>query len=310
MTAPNAPAALGTLLPRGNGPALLRAFRSDELRDLTRLALHQGWDVYRRSGGHVSAVNPSTGAQVVLSVTGYVTGHTLASKRHEFARAGLDLRSKAERRRLRQEATTVHVRNVDPAEVTALGTRAPQVRPNAHQSQGGKYAMRGPQEVLDVGGYRVVIGERADDTWIGYTRDLGLRARRRTWYSGEGRQALLDRITADVAERPPVVAEAPAPEPEATESEWPGLAEHLDPDVDQAPASNRPSSIHVVMAEAQEYPLASALDALEATVAPAMAALEAAGRQDVADLMRAELAPRTPVEEELVRLYRRVMRGE
>jgi hypothetical protein len=66
----------------------------------------------------------------------------------------------------------------------------------------------------------------------------------------------------------------------------------------------------VVQVDREEYPLAAALSSLEDTVRPALAALQAAGKGDAADLLLQEVLNRTPVEEELLSLFRRVTRGE
>lgn len=283
--------------------ALLRSVQSDMVRDLARRAVDQGWDLYPNGGGHLAAVNPDTGARVTLA-TSAGGGHATSNVRAAFARAGLDLRSKAERRRSRrQEVRPMQVRDVTPtvpAPVVPMEAREVQSRPNAPQAAGGKFAMRGPQEVLDVGGFRVVIGERQDGVWMGYTRDLGLRARRRTWYSSDGRQALLDRAAQDVADRPPVL-DAPAPEEEPAPAD---TVEEATAAVESGPLAG----FHVVQADPEEFPLARALDRLDVSMAPALAALEAAGKGDAAALVRAEVS-RTPLEEELLALYRRVMTG-
>lgn len=80
--------------------AVLRSFRSDTLRDLARRALDQGWDAYPTGGGHIRMVSPE-GRIVEMSMTAAASrrGHDQANVRAEFARAGLDLRSKAEQRR-------------------------------------------------------------------------------------------------------------------------------------------------------------------------------------------------------------------
>lgn len=80
--------------------SVLRSFRSDTLRDLARRALAQGWDAYRTGGGHVRLVSP-TGQMVEMSTSAAGNGHDQRNVRLAFARAGLDLRPKAERRRER-----------------------------------------------------------------------------------------------------------------------------------------------------------------------------------------------------------------
>jgi len=195
----------------------------------------------------------------------------------------------------------MQIREVDhvvPAPITTEGQVEVRHRKGA-QSKGGRYALAGPLEVLDVGGYQVKVGSRADGAWVAYTRDKAMRQGRRSWYDRD-RDALLAKVAADVVARPPAL-DAPAPAPEA---EWPGLTEHLDP----APVLAA-GDWHVVHATPGEYPMAAALDALDASLAPALAALEAAGKTDAADLIRAEVS-RTPLESELLALYRRVLRGE
>jgi DNA-binding NarL/FixJ family response regulator len=80
-------------------PVSLRAFRSPDYRDLVAEAQSQGWDVYRTGSDHVAVVNPATGARVILTTTGSTSsGHALGNVRAQLVRAGLDLRSKTERR--------------------------------------------------------------------------------------------------------------------------------------------------------------------------------------------------------------------
>lgn len=270
---------------------LLRAVRSDQLRGLVRRAVDQGWDLYANGGGHLAAVNPTNGARVVLSMTTNGTGHALGNTRQAFARAGLDLRPKAERRRaLRQEARPMQVHDVTPtapAPVTPLETEAPNPRAGQGGKAGGKFARSGPTERLDVGGYLVRAWPRADGTWVAETPDLSKSRRLRSWY-GQDRDQLLARVAEGIAEDPPRLVPA-ADEVHVTTAQ--GLAADM-----------------AATPEPVEYPLAAALDALDAALAPGLAALVAAGRTDAAELVRAELT-RSPLEDELLRLFRRVMTG-
>lgn len=307
-----------------------RLFRSPELGRLATLAVAQGWDVARLSGGHVAATNPRTGARVQMSGTGYVTRGTLRAKVHEFVQAGLDpdWTRKADRARQRQEATPMQVHDVprtDPPPVTEVGTREVIRNPGVHLTQGGRYAYVGAQEVLDVAGYQVRLGLRADGTWVATTPDATQKRRVRQWYA-QDREAVLGRVAEGVVARPPD-PNIPPRKPQAprrTEDPSQGVRVEAAPGVDSPPTpvvdrlararqagyqSPDAGSFHVVQADPAEFPLAAALDALDVAMAPALAALDAAGKADAAGLLRGELV-RSAVESELLALYRRVLRGE
>ena len=81
-----------------------RVFRSPDYRDLVERAIEQGFDVYRTGSDHIAVVNPLTGQRVTMSTSGSTrSGHALGNVRAALMRAGLDLRSKAERRRDRKQ---------------------------------------------------------------------------------------------------------------------------------------------------------------------------------------------------------------
>jgi hypothetical protein len=133
---------------------------------------------------------------------------------------------------------------------------------------------------------------------IDHTKKSG----RRQWMSKDGRDALVDRINSDLATGHETRASTPAfvteriPEPVAA------VAQAIS---DAPPKSRNGGSVswHAVAVDPEEFPLAAALDDLDAKVMPALAALEAAGKIDAAGLLRAEL-DMTPVEAELLRLWR------
>jgi hypothetical protein len=305
-------ASMAIAIASSHAPSVLRAFRADEYRELARSALSQGWDVYQESGGHVAVVSPQ-GHRVRLSVTAYAASGSLAAKRHEFRQAGLDLRSRSERRRTqRQEARTMQVHQVPRTEVpdvTPTGTREV-VRRNTPRPAGGAYALQGELETLDVGGFAVALGQRADGTWTAYTRDRSRRGGRRSWYA-QDRTALLDRVYPSIATEPPRL-EGPTKPSKAQEALAAAAPQAPEPEPEPEPEAPRqlprPSTFHVVQAAPDEFPLAAALDQLDTVLAPGLVALEAAGKRDAADLVRAELV-RTALEEELLALYRRVMSG-
>jgi hypothetical protein len=269
-------------------------FRSPELRELAREAIRQGAHTRITGGGHYLVTNPTTGQRVSLSTTAADSrkGHTLGNARRQLERAGLV------RPRHRQEV---------PVEVRTISTQSGGVhspRPGA-QRAGGKFARVGDVEVLEVQGHRVRLWERQDGQWVAETPWEGTARGLRAWY-GPGREAtmakLQEGLDTPVEVRPHArKADAPAaaPEPEARQEEAPVPA--------LAPVPAR--SYRVVQADAEEFPLVAALDGLDTTLAPALAALEAAGKRDAADLIRGELT-RSPLEEEALGLYRRVMRGD
>lgn len=280
--------------------ALLRSVQSDLVRDLARRAVAQGWDLYPNGGGHLAAVHPVTGAQVTLA-TSAGGGHATENVRAAFRRAGLDLRSKAERRRSRrQEVHPMQVRDVTPAPPPLPVVPIPEAEDRRRGRLPTNLASR---EALDIGGRRVVIRQGTGGRWSASTRDAAYKTGRRSW-AGLDRDAMVDRIARDLAEE--AAAEEAAVEESATR-----LADvHLpDPEAVAAVEGGPLAGFHVVQADPEEFPLAAHLAALDAAVAPALAALEAAGKVDAAGLLRAEVE-RSPLEEELVRLYRRVMSGD
>lgn len=266
--------------------SVLRAFRADEFRELARMALAQGWEVYPEHGGHVAAVCPTTGRLVRLSVTAYAAHGVLEAKRREFAQAGLDLRSKAERRRAHRQEARMHVHLVQGSGVPPVTATA------AHP-------------FLD----------------SGETRPDSRGRRRRVCACGAVQNAPQHRVQPVAAvqvplpepEPEPVPPPAPDPEPEPEPVPEPDAVVTVWPNgsatVEEGRLDRVQAAWHVVRAEPGEYPLAEALDHLDTALAPGLAALEAAGRQDAAELVRAELV-RTPLEEELLALYRRVMTGD
>lgn len=296
--------------------SILRAFRADEFRDLVRLALRQGWDVYPERGGHVAAVSP-TGRTVRVSVTAYAAHGVLVAKRREFIAAGLDLRSKAERRRAHRQEVRMEVPQ-------ANGAAQAQARP---LPAGGKFARIGEVEVQDVKGRQVRLWGRVDGQWVAEVRDPSLAGRRRSWY-GPGREELLAKVR-DTIDTPPILrgprnatqeratadlladaAEDAALADSRTRLEDVHLPEPEPPEVltTLVAAADQPGAWHVVSATPEEYPLAAALDHLDERVRPALEALAQAGKSDAVALLEGELV-RTPVEEELLALYRRVMTG-
>jgi hypothetical protein len=293
-----------------------RLFRSPELGRLATLAAAQGWDVSRLPGGHVAATSP-TGARVLMSGTGYVTHGTLRAKVHEFVQAGLDpdWTRKGARARQRQEVRPMQVSAVERPEAAPItpstATHPTLRRPGAHLTQGGRYAFVGDQEVLDVGGYRVRVGERADGAWIAATRDTSQARNLRQW-TGQSRAAVLAKAAEDVVARPPVADGPPSPRRAPRSEALAGVPpEVLAPAPEPEGRLDRVAQgFHVVQAEPGEFPVAAALDALDATVAPAVAALRLAGRDDAADLLTEAAGPTSPAERELLALYRRVLRGE
>jgi len=273
--------------------SVLRAFRAPEYRDLARMALDQGWDVTHLRGRHVRATNPTTGARVDLSATAYTTHGNLAAKRREFAQAGLDLES---RRRHRQEASMAMT---EPTPTPERARPPIIVDPPRSTPAGGKYARTSVEE-LTIQGATVQVSHRADGVFQAYTRDLGYKSHRRAW-QGRDRDALVARITTDLAESPPLLDLDAATD------------ERLDAAVgaitDKPARPNGRGDWHVVQVSAGDYPLAEALDRLDMAMAPALEALEAAGKTDAAGLLRGEL-DRSPMEAELLALYRRVARSE
>jgi hypothetical protein len=276
-------------------------------------------------------VNPANGQHVTLSAsaqTGY--GHTLANTRAAFRRAGLDLDVSRRSGRPRGiPATTpipeeVPTMATDPTGVDAGLARNTQTLHQAGRSAGGAFALKAPKQPHAIAGHRVLIGERMDGKWVAEMRDDSTRSKRRQWMS-EAEDTLVARITRDLEEgRTPTVrgprhTEHPGRSQAAgAEAEPPASAPTLPPFVaervhEQAQArangSAGTASWRAVGVDQAEFPLAAALDHLQASVAPALEALEAAGKVDAAALIRAEVAT-TPVEAELLRLWRRVTTGD
>lgn len=287
---------------------VLPAFRSPDLRDLAREAIRQGGHARLSGGGHVLLTNPATGDRVSLSTTAATSrmGHTLGNSRRSLERAGLLPRRHPQRQEVRVDAAM-------PV-IESGATHAP--RPGA-QRAGGKFARTTEVEVQAVQGHRVRLWGRADGMWVAETPEPSTARGLRSWYA-DSRDAALAKVRGGI-DTPPrprrggrvakadleaLVATADA-EPVDPESE--SVAMHgLPPLV----AERVPARFHVVQVDREEYPLAAALSSLEDTVRPALAALQAAGKGDAADLLLQEVLNRTPVEEELLSLFRRVTRGE
>lgn len=319
----------------------LRGFRAPELRELARRAVQDGWDMYTRPGGHVDVVNPANGAVVRLSSTGYAGPSQLKPKRHEFEVAGLDLRSKAERRRAARLTRLRVVRATPPLPaLTAepgFGGRSIEVpdmtqqhlpvaeerRPHARLAETHPKYRDGStvfvsDEIAVIAGERIRIRGQAGGGLIGWTPPEANMADRKTWSVG----------TRDLAKRPRTPEQQRA-ELEAKVRQWvadgkpapvqisrtrkepdmPGTngAAPVEPDDALAAATARASDRTGVIwttarVDPAEYPIASALADLHRSIGPALAALEAAGKTDAASLVRAELA-NTPAEAELLRLW-------
>ena len=138
-----------------------------------------------------------------------------------------------------------------------------------------------------------------------------MKSGRRQWMSKDGRDALVARIERDLLEDRPARGEqstgAAVNPPTAAPTLPPFVAERVP---ERYTNGTDPDTSWRAVAVAQaEFPLASALDHLHASVAPALEALEAAGKVDAAGLLRSELAL-TPTEQELLRLWRRVTHGD
>src|SRR5262245_5979209 len=203
-----------------NTPAVLRAFRSGEYRHLARLAMAQGWDVYVKGGGHVAAVNPRNGAQVLMSETAYASGGALAAKRQEFLRGGLDLRSKSERRRAHRQEGRMAIAAPIPTEV----------RSRKPGGAGGNYAILS-RETIDMGGTEGWVNRRANGSWTATWKDptatSGYRNRQ-----DQSREAILAKVTEALGEglglaQPERIAETPELQPSAMTRE---VLDRLDPD--------------------------------------------------------------------------------
>jgi hypothetical protein len=174
-------------------------------------------------------------------------------------------------------------------------------RPGA-QRQGGRFATVHREEV-EVAGLAVRLSRRADDVWMASIPDTSKVQGRRAWYSSVGREDVLSKVAASMAaEEDQAVAESGA---RLADVHLPEDAQAVQEVLNGGPLG----AWHVVQANPEDYPHAAALDRLDASLAPALAALEAAGKADAAGLLRAEVT-RSEVEEELLALYRRVMRGD
>lgn len=191
----------------------LRGFRAPEMRDLARRAVQDGWDLYTRPGGHVDVVNPANGAVVRLSSTGYAGPSQLKPKRHEFEVAGLDLRSKAERRRADRltraraaarrvlAATPPPAPNVDPGidgraiEVPDVTQQRLQIEADTHRPpppQSGEAHARYrdgstmfiSDEIAMVDGVRLRIRQQRGGALIGWTPPEASIYDRKSWSVG------------------------------------------------------------------------------------------------------------------------------
>jgi hypothetical protein len=285
---------------------VLRAFRSSDLRDLTRLAIDQGWDAAITGGGHVRVVNPTNGRRVILSASSAANAHGLGNARAAFRRAGLALGDRPQHAPpIPEEVPTM---TTDTTGVDAgLARNTQRLHPEARKA-GGAYALKAPKQPVAIAGHRVLIGERTDGNWVAEMAWPAMKSGRRQWMSEKGRDVLVARITRDLEtghlSRPGGLVEA-APVPGA-EVIPPTSAPALHPFV----AERIPEAVKRTngAATAEAFPIASGLAALHATVAPTLAALEAAGKADAAALLRGELAL-TPAEAELLGLWRLVTRG-
>jgi hypothetical protein len=187
------------------------------------------------------------------------------------------------------------------------------LRPNGRHA-GGQFALLAPKTHEQIAGRDVLIGHRVDGKWVAETRDDNMKSGRRQWM-GADHDNLVARIEHDLAtgapsrigrgkDQPVKAVPAPAlndvPTFAAERVHEGGLA------VAEAIRTNgHAADWHAVAVDPGDFPLAVSLDGLEAATAPAIAALEAAGKGDAAALVRAELA-RTPAEDELLRLWRQV----
>lgn len=142
--------------------SVLRSFRSDVLRDLARRALDQGWDAYPTGGGHLRLVNPANGGMVEMSTSagGSRYGHDQRNVRVALARAGLDLRPKADRRRDRIAAGRRRAAREHPIEeVPMMTTPAPKAEPTptpAAKAPSDPFArVPGSQRSLEIDGRKV-----------------------------------------------------------------------------------------------------------------------------------------------------------
>lgn len=281
--------------------SVLRSFRSPDFRDLVRQALRQGWVPYQRPGGHLDVVNPANGAIVQVSTTAHTGGPVLRPKRREFERAGLVVHRRHQVASGGPNMTESHAFHELPPkvpeaapEVESLGTH-PVVNRTAHRPKGGAFALVGQAEVLTIHGVQVTVVERADGVFIARTPDVAKGKGVRTWSAGPttgGRDAAVAKATAALAQD--LAPEAP-----------PEVVARIPESVPHTNGAASAATWAAVRVDPEDYPLAVALDNLESSIAPALVALEAAGKVDAAALIRAEVAT-TPVEDELLALWRSV----
>ena len=301
----------------------LRGIRSDKLRDLARDALDQGFRIDQTGSGHPVLVSPSGDRVWFSTSTSSRDFHGLANCRAGLIRAGYvprDRRPKGPLEPSRQEVEMIQPttkrgderggftfvsrgRAVSAEDVTVDGQPF-RIRVNGDGSINATTLRRSKQR-----SWQRKDGDRDElvrtlatfvqtvDPWEVPT----IEPERKPYVNGHAR-AEVDVPPTPEPEPTPEPTPDPTPEPEpapsSTESDWPGLDEHVD----------RPRTSVVVSAfvDLAAYPIAIALDELDRIVSPAVEALEAAGKPDVADLVRGELA-KTPAEAELLALYREVM---
>jgi hypothetical protein len=181
---------------------------------------------------------------------------------------------------------------------------------------GGRFALVGEAEVLTIHGRKVTVQQRADGAWLARTPDLAKGRGVRNWQDRGGRASLLAKVDPALAD---IVAEDDARLAAEGGRRLP-VDLHLE-DALVAESARRTADIHLpepqdlphhnggtptwaaIRVDPEDFPLAVALDDLEAATAPALAALERAGKVDAAALVRAEVAT-TPAEAELLRLWR------
>lgn len=332
----------------------IRGLRAPELRDLARLAVRDDWDLYTRPGGHIDVVNPINGAVVRLSSTAYAGPQTIRSKRHEFQQAGLDLRSKAERRREKRivrASLNGRAPIVPPLQVEASSSEvSPMVQQNlpveehrppapgkgeAHARYRDGRTVFISDEIAVIGDARVRIRQQAGGALVAWSPPEADIYNRKAWsvspkgspggQSGGGRartldeqRALLEAKVRDwIADGKPERKHQPSRPAnersvetrEKVVGKGNGLAEvevGVGAVLAEPPtaAQERRSAIWTTArVDPSDYPIAVALDELERAVEPAVAALEAAGKTDAANLVRSELT-KTPAEAELLALWR------
>lgn len=299
---------------------VIRGFRSDAFKALAREAFHQGWDLFARPGGHIDAVSPS-GAIVQMSLTAHTGGPVLDQKRREFERAGLDLRSKVARRRDDRIAAR-HQAPID--EAPAPRTEEPLMtdETTAPEASEAPFARVPGSEVRETIGDRQVLtyltangmvwalvsrpgGSPHGDGRKGFSRKDGdqaaIMAEVRAWLDNGAPSAGHRARRSDRTRYEGPLTNGHATQAQVDEVPVVPVYEVVAP----APTPAQGPSWRAVGIDPADYPIAVALAALDEAVGPAIAALEAAGKGEAADLIRAEVAT-TPAETELLTLFREV----